>query len=371
LPDGGAVLDLDFANGQASENGSASTFASLLTVSNATGGYAETSSGTWQLFAANTPRITDKGLLAEHAKTNAVLWDCDLTQPVWQATNVAASPGGAGIDGVTTGTALTALADNGTIVQLVKDGSRARVVTAFVERISGSGTVAMTMDGVTWTTVPVTGTWARVQIPTQTLANPTIGFQLGTAGDQIAVQFVQSENTALFASSPIYTTTAAVTRAADVITLTDPTVTDTALGTWFADLGEQPGGAAGGTRMVAAMRSDAADKIIVGLLNDNHLVGESLVANVVTAVESGDTVPTADGNHRIAFAYQASDLAAAFSADLGGNLVTSTSSNVPTGNGDVSIGNNEGAQQLDGYIRHVEWLHSRVTNAGLQAWVSP
>jgi hypothetical protein len=54
-----------------------------------------------------------------------------------------------------------------------------------------------------------------LSIPTQTLANPTVGFRIVTSGDQIAVDFVQNENGA-FGTSPIPTTTTAATRAADV-----------------------------------------------------------------------------------------------------------------------------------------------------------
>jgi hypothetical protein len=367
VADGGAVIDLDFADDQAFANGSASSFTSLLTVSRAASGYAETSSGVWQAFGPNTLRITDKGLLSEHAKTNVVQWNRDLTHGVWQANDTITATGFNGIDGAPSASAIYTFVDGGTLVQPIHDGSRARFVTAFVERLSGSGPVSMTMDGVTWTPVNVTGSWTRVSIPTQTLANPTVGFQLGTAGDEIAVDFVQSENSALFASSPIYTQGAAVTRDADVVTLTDPSVTDITVGSWFAEVGEMAGYAAGGTRQVVSMRADASDKIMIALLNDNTLDAEALISNTVTTLASSVTVP-ADTRYRVAFAYQEDDLAAAFSANLGGQIATNTTTDVPTTGGAIGIGSNEGGQQLDGYIRHLEWLHSRVTNAGLQAW---
>jgi hypothetical protein len=115
------------------------------------------------------------------------------------------------------------------------------------------------------------------------------------------------------------------------------------------------------------MRADASDKIMIALLNDNTLDAEALISNTVTTLASSVTVP-ADTRYRVAFAYQEDDLAAAFSANLGGQIATNTTTDVPTTGGAIGIGSNEGGQQLDGYIRHLEWLHSRVTNAGLQAW---
>ena len=47
-------------------------------------------------------------------------------------------------------------------------------------------------------------------------ANPTVGIKMGTSGDVIDVDCVQDENGA-WATSPILTTTAAVTRNADVL----------------------------------------------------------------------------------------------------------------------------------------------------------
>jgi hypothetical protein len=55
-----------------------------------------------------------------------------------------------------------------------------------------------------------------VQI-TATLANPSVGFKISTSGDAIDVDCVQNEAGAV-ATSPIVTTTAAVTRNADSLT---------------------------------------------------------------------------------------------------------------------------------------------------------
>jgi hypothetical protein len=61
--------------------------------------------------------------------------------------------------------------------------------------------------------------WSRFSIPTKTIANPTFMLSVADSGDSIAVDFVQNEN-GTFASSPIWTTTAAATRASDVVQFT-------------------------------------------------------------------------------------------------------------------------------------------------------
>lgn len=173
----------------------------------------------------NTPRIgwdTVSGerrptMLLELARTNIVLQSRDLGNTgSWTKVNTTAVRDQIGVDGSqNTGTKVSATAANGTILQTTTLASSARYQTAYVRRITGSGTINMTMDGgTTWTAITVTDAWTRVSIPTQTLANPHVGFRIVTSGDAIAVDFVQNEN-GTFSTSPIPTTTAAATRSAD------------------------------------------------------------------------------------------------------------------------------------------------------------
>ena len=159
-----------------------------------------------------------QGIRVEEARTNVCLWSRDLTNAVWTKTNVTAAKDQTGIDGVANSASkITATAGNGTCLQAITLASSARYQSAFVKRITGSGTINMTLDaGLTWTPVTVTASWTRVEIPTQTLANPTVGFQIVTSGDAIAVDVSQNEN-GTFATSPIETFASTVTRAADSI----------------------------------------------------------------------------------------------------------------------------------------------------------
>lgn len=160
-------------------------------------------------------------LLLEMARTNVVLWNRDATNAAWTKTNVTAAKTQTGIDGsANSASLLTATAGNGTCLQAITLASSARYQSAFVKRVTGSGTVQMTMDnGATWTAITLTASWTRVTIPTQTLANPTVGFRIITNGDAIAVDYVQNEN-GIAPSSAIATTTVSLTRAADSLYFT-------------------------------------------------------------------------------------------------------------------------------------------------------
>ncbi len=162
------------------------------------------------------------GLLIEEARTNVVLWNRDLTNAAWTlGATMTSAKNQTGIDGVAnsassiTGGAVSA---TNTILQAITLASSARFQTTYVKRLVGTGTVYMTMDGgTTWVdiTSQVGASWASASIPTQTLANPSVGFKLATSGDSIAVDAVQNEN-GTFATSAILTAGSAVARAADV-----------------------------------------------------------------------------------------------------------------------------------------------------------
>lgn len=219
------VLDLDFKNNRAYFDGDETTPAALLTVTRSTtNGTYINSAGLLTTVGANTLRIGDMGLTVEPAATNVVLWNRDLTNAAWTKTNATAAKDQTGIDGAASAaSSLTATAGNATCLQAITLASSARWQSAFVKRLTGAGTVEMTTDnGTTWTAVTVTASWSRVEIPTQTLANPTVGFRIVTSGDAIAIDYVQNEASAVQATSPIATTTVAATRNADVIRVATP-----------------------------------------------------------------------------------------------------------------------------------------------------
>lgn len=153
-------------------------------------------------------------LLLENAgATNVVLWNRDMTNAAWTKTNMTAAKDQTGADGAASAaSSLLATAGNATCLQAITLASSARFQSVYAKRLVGSGTIQMTMDnGSTWTTIALTTAYQRLNIPTQTLANPTVGFRIVTNGDKIAVDFVQNEAGGA-QTAAIATTTVAVTR---------------------------------------------------------------------------------------------------------------------------------------------------------------
>jgi len=192
------------------------------------------SNGYLQSFASGVARLVydpvtlaSLGILVEEARTNVCLWGRDLTNAAWTHTTMTAAKNQTGIDGVAnSASSLTATAPAATTLQTIVLASSTRQQSAYVKRLTGTGVVNMTTDGVTWTAITLTEAWTRVTIPAQAaVVNPVLGFQIMTSGDAIAVDCVQNE-AGTGASSAIVTTTAAVTRAADDVVLTGLSVPD-------------------------------------------------------------------------------------------------------------------------------------------------
>ncbi len=212
---------LDFLNGIFIGNTLADVTVARTTTGTGAVSYSWDSLGTYTPFADNTRRYTNLGLLVEEARTNVVLRNRDLTNVAWTATTMTAVKDQTGIDGVAnSASSILATGASATILQSITLASSARWQTAFVKRITGVGTINMTMDnGGTWTAITVTSSWTRVSIPSQTITNPVVGFQIITSGDKIAVDFVQNENSGFYQTSPILTLDAAGVRSKDTVSL--------------------------------------------------------------------------------------------------------------------------------------------------------
>jgi hypothetical protein len=98
----GAAIDLDFNDGlyyDSGAGGAGQAVTSYLSCSRASTGYAKTVAGALTSFATNTLRITDLGLLVEDARTNYLLQSADLsttwgTDNTTVTTNQVAAPDG-------------------------------------------------------------------------------------------------------------------------------------------------------------------------------------------------------------------------------------------------------------------------------------
>lgn len=186
---------------------------------------------------------TLQGLLIEAGATNLVLWNRDLTNPVWTQVTATVALDQTGIDNAAnTASSFLALGANSTVCQVVTQAATNAVFSVYLKRLTGTGNVAISQDGgASYTTVTLTGSWKRFQHVNQSTLNPGVCIRLATNTDQIAVDYAQLENETSclsncnYASSPILSTTPAGTRSGDGLSMpvNSPTGTTDAVGLWF------------------------------------------------------------------------------------------------------------------------------------------
>lgn len=357
------TLDLYFAGGlyYSGDLTYPPALSNILTITNS-GGYAQNANGLLVNFAgSNVFRVSDQGLLIEQAATNVVLWNRDLTNVVWTASNVTVALNQTGADGsANAASSLTATSGNGTVLQAITLANSARFQSAFVKRITGSGTINMTMDnGATWTAISVTNAYTKLSVPSQTLTNPTVGFQIVTSGDAIAVDFVQNENNA-FGTSPIATTTVAVTRNADVITFKN-----------ISRFNQQTGTIV--TAVISAVTGAPTTKVVLSLddgTNNNRIQSElttltpsrRVVTASVSQISGGSGAVTALTPYKWAFSYATNDVRAVLN---GGSVLSAGAVTLPTFTA-ARLSAVGGGSQLNSYLIRLTYLPVATSTTVLQ-----
>ena len=234
--------------------------------SRASTGYAEKADGTLIPFAANTPRITDKGLLVEGVTTNLLLRSQEFATAPWASGGTAGttivSDAVTAPDGTLTADKIVATVTSGnhnrgqqyssasnvayTYSVFVKAAEYPRVLIGMTDTVTGDASVTINLStgavvagpnaSGSWTSPSVTvtafgGGWYRVALTATRGASGTIiapylvldnGSTTSFAGDGTSGTYVWGAQlqTGTFADSYIPTTTAAATRAADNASIT-------------------------------------------------------------------------------------------------------------------------------------------------------
>jgi hypothetical protein len=228
--------------------------------------------------------------------------------------------------------------------------------SVYLKRKTGTGNIQITMDGTTWVTQAITSSWARYSV-TQTgvagTSNP--GIRIVTSGDEVYVDGNQAEAGA-FATSYIPTTTATVTRLADVATITGANFSS-----WFrADEGTFI--LSGRRYVVSALGcgvnvDDNTANNVIALCSDASAnpklevtVGGASQASIDAGTLAANTLFTLVG------AYRTND----FGASVGGaNEVVDISGSVPVVDR-LRIGANSAATNWNGTIARIAYLNKRV-----------
>ncbi len=319
---------------------------------------ARLSTGLWNLgVAIDTPRShylangLYAGYLSEAAATQLALNPRDMTQAAWVAVNVTAAQSSTGIDGVATScTNLTATAGNGTVLQTVVAAASTRTYSAFVKRITGTGTITLT-NGVSTLDITAlinTNTFTLVQLADSTL-NTAFGFTIATSGDSIDVDCNQFE-AGTFATTPI---PAAGTRAADKLT--------------YAILeNDMQSGVCYGV-FSTFFQTAPADAVIARQSQHSTLFGFVPSGAVSTVLSCSDntnipSVTSSDAFNTLKpFASSWDDGLSALSIVTGNNTNTTTFTNVMSINSTLGIGCNSaaGGQELNGTVKDLKfWAQS-------------
>lgn len=334
-------------------------------------------SGNLVSVGSNVPRfdhdpitLARNGFLIEQARTNFALWSSDMTNAAWAKTTMTAAKNATGLDGVAnSASTLTATAANATATQALTKASATNTYSVWVKRKTGSGTVEIANDaaGTNWTALSgLSSLWfTRYTLTTAAVTNPIFGIRIVTSGDEVEVDGNQLE-TGAYATSPIPTTSASVTRAKDITSIT---------GTNFSSFHNQAEGTWLGEFMVPTI-----DTAAIRIVLESGPYGEHtrLAANVTgstsmrfqvvdNSVTQADLVfPTFTINtvHKLACAYALNNFAGSLDSSA---VLTDTAGTVgsPT---ELGLGARDGAtgnNQLDGWLRAVKYWKVRKSNSFL------
>ena len=309
------------------------------------------------------------GLLIEEARTNNQLHSDDWTNAAYTATNITAAKDATGPDGVAnSASTLTADANNGDIIQTITLGSAEYTTSVFMKRKTGTGTVEITDNDFTNATDITadinSSTWTQVGNITRTQANPVVGIRLGTSGDEVEVALGQCEAGA-FMSSGIPTTTAAVTRAADVCSASDMSWYNDNEGTLFAQ-GRVPILYTAASYIVFAGASGSNNcniqRISTSTLRHEHntSTGNDGRSNIAAAL-SAETV------FKSAVRIANDDLNAAVDGSAG---AADTSCTVPASTlistGSLVIGNDLSGNEWNGHVQVIKYWGTPYTDTQLE-----
>jgi hypothetical protein len=155
-------------------------------IPDATGALVSTAAAGMRRSNKGTPSFANTGMVG--------LWNRDLTNAVWTKTNMTASKTATGADGAANAaTRLTATANAATCTQAVTVASSQRVFEPMIRRVSGTGQVTISIDGVAITDITASLTSSyKPFISAALVTNPTFAINIATSGDAIDVDFANA-----------------------------------------------------------------------------------------------------------------------------------------------------------------------------------
>lgn len=346
--------------------------------------------------------LTYLGYLAEGARTNLLLRSEDMTNASWTKTDTTPTLAGTGPDGVTNSANLLTEGSAGTAVVLQTVTATADVsyaTTRFMKRGNtdwvfmdvaeaaavGNGVrvwfnLALGTVGTVTNAGSATGgvgrikaypnSWYRCEVA-GTVGNGATGISSRTfsaSADASTTRVANStrlefgtgfENNVSFASSYIPTTTATVTRNADVLTYPTTGWYSATTGTMFAQ-GTFLSGSVALTQTEFGVYTDTSNYISIEKFNAN--ASGNIVTASVTQAAVASTATTVGVSIKGALAYAANDATASFN---GGTVGTDVSVTLPTVT-TAGVGHTAGINHMFGTISRVAYWSYRFPNEQLQ-----
>lgn len=321
-------------------------------------------------FNYNPTGSTNIGILLEPAATNLSLWSRDLTQSgTWIATTMTTALTSTGADGVAnSATRLTASALLATILQTPGLASASRTYSVYIRRVTGTGTIKLTVDGSTFSS-DISGSLnssTYTRIADQQTTVPIFGIQIGTSGDAIDVDFSQLEAGAatVAPTSPILTTNATITRAADSLNWPIPFVSfSTTVGSVITKYNSPLGGAVSPNPFDFS-DGTASNRIRTSMTLTNGVqalrISDSGVDQANITV--GNTVSTAYTNNMVGVGWQLNNFGAVAN---GGTAVDDVSGTIPVGLNIARLGALETGGVVIENISSFAYWGSRIADADL------
>ena len=161
-------------------------------------------------FVRNSTAAYYDGQTTAMAEQNLLLQSNTFSNAAWVATNGTVASGVTDPAGTTTAFSFTATGV-ATLYQTLTTTATPYTLSFYIQRVTGTGAVNLTLDGTTLTAQTITGSWARYSVTaTPTAASHTIGIQLAVITDSVNIFSSQLENRSSMTAANI-TTTAAIT----------------------------------------------------------------------------------------------------------------------------------------------------------------
>jgi len=160
-------------------------------------------------FSRSTTAPYYDGKTSVLAEQNLLLYSNTFSNAAWVATSATIASGVTDPAGGTTAFSMTATAGNATLYQTLTLTATAYTESIWIQRVTGTGTINLTLDGSTLSPVTITGSWAKyTYTATPSAGSRTIGIQIVTSGDAINIYGSQLENRSSATATNITTTVA-------------------------------------------------------------------------------------------------------------------------------------------------------------------